>query len=304
MKRTFSLLGLTAMVLLLTVSCKKEEKDGTTIVRLNAGIEQQTGGKHFINLVDYEQFWTKGDKIKVNQIEFTAVSVDNPEHHQGYSVFEGKISEGATFEQPYYGVYPSSSEMFLWDGEEEEHWKKGNHCLGIEFKDQQNYVAGSFDPQAAPLAGVSRYGKINFQNMYSLLEFDLYSGGSEPLTISKLKFISGTDIGTNHAAVAGIVTYNQDSKKAKYDVSTLKKSMVLNCPDVIIPTGSGNAVPFVFVIPPTDMKGFTLEVYTDDANTPYATLTATANLSVSQPGNLVYFDAVAVSKGRQTIQEE
>ena len=290
MKRTFSLIGMAAMVLLLSVSCKKEEKNGMKTVRFDAGIEQD-GGKHYINNL-YEQYWTLGDMIKVNGIDLEAIFVDNPDLHQGFSVFEGTMPEDQEFKAPYYAVYPSTSRMYTYEGTGETGWETGQHCIDVEFKDVQTYVSGTFDPTAAPMAAVAQENKINFQTMYSLLQFSLYSGEGKALSISKL-VLNSKPLGSNPAIIAGKAAYNQDSGENKPDESTLKTSITLNCTNPVeIPASIDGKVPFYFVIAPCKMGGFTLEVYTsDDESAPYVTINSDNSVTVVQnAGNLVYYN--------------
>lgn len=53
------------MVMLLAVSCKKENQDGTRKVTLTAGIESNSG-KHHFDPTGHKAYWDEGDKIMVN----------------------------------------------------------------------------------------------------------------------------------------------------------------------------------------------------------------------------------------------
>lgn len=298
MKRILSLFGMVAMVLLLTVSCKKEENNGMKTVKISVKIDQ-TEGKHYVD--GSLQRWSVGDKIKVNGIVLEEVAIHDDPTTGSFAVFEGMISEDAVFEPTYYGVYPSTSSMFLYDGPVTEgQWELNDNCVEIEIKDQQQYVENSFDPMAAPMSAKGEDDNIRFQLLYSVARFDLYSSASQPLNVSKLVFrsrpTSSSNKKTEPAYIAGKFIQNQT--RNRHNIEEVHTEIVLNCPELVeIPTDVTKAVPFHFVIAPCEMGGFDVDIYTDNNNeTPYTTISYDKFFSnFSSAGNFEHFTEVPVS---------
>ena len=99
MKKSFKMLGMAAMVLLLAVSCKKENKNGfngeTKFMTFSAGISQGNG-KTYLN--DHTLLWSEVDEININSQKFTLTKGAGTNK----GVFTGEATEATT----YYAVYP------------------------------------------------------------------------------------------------------------------------------------------------------------------------------------------------------
>ena len=148
------MLGMAAMVLLLAVSCKKENKEEasgeTKAMTFTAGISQGNGKTY---LEGQKLLWSEGDVININNHDFTLT--------EGKGTNKGVFTGEATEADFYYAVYPSSGTL---DG----------NTATITLPAEQPYVAGSFYKDIAPMVAMTDDSKsLTFTNVCGLLRLDV-----------------------------------------------------------------------------------------------------------------------------------
>ncbi|MBQ0129484.1 MAG: hypothetical protein KBT57_06560 [bacterium] len=240
MKRTLRLVGMAAMVLLLAVSCKKEEKNNgeKQMMTFSAGIEQgnsKTGllpnGDHAFN-----QVWTADDAINVN-----GESVVIDEKCAGYST--GTFTGEVIVAPKYYAVYPSNATL------------EGSTAT-FTLPASQNYVADSYASNLAPLAAVSDNQQLTFKNLCGLMELSL---DASDVTVTQLVLSCDRPI----CGTASPFDMDKLDSETLTMPSEAGKSITLNCGNDGV---SGKAASFVFVLPPVESGNFSLEVHYKKAN--------------------------------------
>ena len=169
--------------------------------------------------------------------------------------FEGKVQASSK----YYAFYPYDSSLSS---------VSGNFVFTLP--QVQNYVEGSFDPEAAPMVAKADYGKsFEFQNLCGLLA--LHITGEE--AVKAITFI-GKDEAGNSMPMSGTfmvdMAYTESPtiqtaassghpELIQYPNHT---SVTLNC---AAPVQLGEeAVPFYFVLPPATYSSFMIMIYTAD----------------------------------------
>lgn len=167
MKKSYAILlaALTACA----VSCNKEGMEGDKpspegrTVTFTATMEEQTK-----TVLDGKvSLWTKGDVILINGVEFTAILPDGQERSSTATFTSSSVP--SDFKGPYKAVYGG-------------------------FKELQNAVAGSYDPQAAYMTAESQNHDLTFRNETTLLKFRVRENG-----VKTVKFKSGDYVVTLNA---------------------------------------------------------------------------------------------------------
>ena len=237
MKKSFKMLGMAAMVLLLAVSCKKENKEEaageTKAITFTAGISQGNG-KTYLN--DHTLLWSDGDKIKINDGIFTLT--EGKGTNKG--VFEGEAEEADV----YYAVYPSSSTL------------SGNTAT-ITLPAVQTYVNGSFDKDIAPMVAMTDDSKsFTFTNVCGLLRLNVNKIGKS------VKKVVLTSVNPDEClAGEGIVAITGNETDKFVLTSSGSNSITVASSDGI----SGDNHQIVFVLSDgTLTEGFNVDFYGDE----------------------------------------
>lgn len=151
----------------------------------------------------------------------------------------------------YYAFYPYSESLKN---------SKGNYVFILPH--EQKYVAGSFDPQAAPMVAKAPRGEeFDFQNLCGLLALQLT--GTE--SIKSVTFMA-EDASGALVPVAG--TYGVNMTYETEPVIELKEaqtSVTLTCGTPV--QLSQQAVPFYFVLPPGEYNNFRIIILTAEGKT-------------------------------------
>ena len=183
---------------------------------------------------------TMGENVAVEEF-VTGIS-----EKSNVASFEGS----ATFAAEYYAFYPYSTEF-----------KNSNGSFIFTIPRNQKYVAGSFDPKAAPMvAKAPREGDFDFQNLCGLLALQLT--GSE--SVKSITFI-GKDAAGTMMPVSG--TFSVDMTYTDEPVIMVSEPMtsVTLISDTPVQL-SQQATPFYFVLPPATYNSFIIMIQTSDGN--------------------------------------
>ena len=173
------------------------------------------------------------------------------------ALFEGLIASSSK----YYALYPYDSSI------------RGCYdSFVFELPQNQRYVPGSFDPEAAPMVAKAAYGEsFEFQNLCGLLALKLT--GEE--SVKAITFIGKDENGKN-LPLSG--TFNVDMTyedepvivagdaevNPMYQSSLTNGSVTVTCDTPV--QLSEEATPFYFVLPPATYSSFLIMVHTDDGN--------------------------------------
>ena len=238
MKKSFKMMGMAAMVLLLAVSCKKENKEEavgeTKAMTFTAGISQGNG-KTYLN--DHNLLWSEGDVININNQTFQLTEGKGTSK----GVFEGKAEEATT----YYAVYPALGSL---DG----------NTATITLPAVQPYVAGSFDKGIAPMVAMTDDSKsFTFTNVCGLLRLD-FTNISKQFDKIVLESSNG-----EYLAGEGTVAITGDGNESLVltNASSNSKTITMSTSGVTSDTDTK----IVFVLPAGTLKhGFNVYFYAGD----------------------------------------
>ena len=183
---------------------------------------------------------TMGENVAVEEF-VTGIS-----EKSNVASFEGSV----TFASEYYAFYPYSESL-----------RNSNGTYIFTILQEQKYVAGSFDPKAAPMvAKAPREGDFDFQNLCGLLALQLT--GSE--SVKSITFI-GKDAAGTMMPVSG--TFSVDMTYTDEPVIMVSEPMtsVTLISDTPVQL-SQQATPFYFVLPPATYNSFIIMIQTSDGN--------------------------------------
>ena len=183
---------------------------------------------------------TMGENVSVEEF-VTGIS-----EQSDVASFEGAVP----IAPEYYAFYPYSIEL-----------KNTNGSFIFTIPRNQKYVAGSFDPSAAPMvAKAPRGDDFDFHNLCGLLALQLR--GSE--SVKSVTFI-GNDAAGAMMPVSG--TFSVDMTYTEEPVMVASKpmtSVTLTCDTPV--QLSQQATPFYFVLPPATYNSFIIMIQTSDGN--------------------------------------
>ena len=222
----FAALAITA------ASCTREQVSGTDTVILKVNIpELQKTSLGEKSGDAYPNYWSEGDQINVNGVESEALG----------AAFAGKTSAEFTVSSvtaPYYAVYPAVAATSYTEG-----------SGIIEIPDEQEYVAGSYDPNAYVMIGKSSVSSvIDLAPVVSILHVKL-TGSS---TIKAVAFAGAGD----GDVFSG--TFNTDYE-------TLGSSLVFsNYAEVSSTTGVALPADFYVCVKSGNPEGLSLIAVADD----------------------------------------
>lgn len=261
MKKTLRLVGVAAMVLLLAASCKKEEKNNgeKQMMTFSAGIEQtgaKTGLQPGSEAHAFKQVWKKGDAIRVNDNK-TVITLDEGCDDKETGTFTGEV----TATGKYYAVYPTSATL-------------SGSTATFTLPESQDYVAGSYESDLAPMAAYTENNELNFRNLCGLMELSLVGDGITVtgLELSCDKLICGS---------ANFDMSNFSTAKLTMDDHGVNTPITMNFTDGVALKGT-TPTSFIFVLPPVTEGNFSLKVtYVAGANTIQKTIALPANISIT-----------------------
>ena len=242
-------MGMAAMVLLLAVSCKKENKnDGqgeTKAMTFTAGISQ-SGSKTYAD--GYNLKWSVGDVININGDPFTLT--------EGENTASGKFDGTTTEMGLYYAVYP---------------YKDGNTVdpatgiATITLPAEQPFVEGTFAKDVAPMVAKTDDSKsFRFTNIFGALKINVCGGKDESFTVNKIVLQSADP--EENLAGKGTVTIDGSGNEKLVITEDGTKAITLTFAESQSITFDGNTThSFVFVLPDGSLKhGFNVDLYYGD----------------------------------------
>ena len=119
----------------------------------------------------YNILWDAPDSILVAYGGTTPASfVSKNEEPAAEATFVGKLPEGSG---NLYGIYPANSASTV----------SSDGTISIDFKADQDAVAGSYDPEAFPAVAVSESNNLSFQNICSLLAIKVSDDNIAKITL-------------------------------------------------------------------------------------------------------------------------
>ena len=242
-------MGMAAMVLLLAVSCKKENKNEgqgeTKAMTFTAGISQ-SGSKTYAD--GYNLKWSVGDVININGAPFTLT--------EGENTASGKFDGTTTETGLYYAVYP---------------YKDGNTVdpetgiATITLPAEQPFVEGTFAKDVAPMVAMTDDSKsFRFTNIFGVLKINVGGGKDESFTVNKIVLQSADP--EEKLAGKGTVTIAGSGNEKLAITENGAKAITLTFAESQSITFDGNTThSFVFVLPDGSLKhGFNVDLYDGD----------------------------------------
>ncbi len=232
MKKT-TIISVAIISILATVSCskgiKEEAIDPGVPTTLRATLEPTKTALGAKEGSAYPNYWKEGDQISVNGV--TSLALDASANGQATADFT--FDPGVS--TPYYAAYPATAVSG---------YSAGSATLTVPA--QQNYVAGSYDPEAYIMGGKSTSaGVVALNPCVSIIHLSLT--GSETISSIKLTAAAGS-------ALSGSFTT---------DFSTFTPATVSNVVEMV---GPADLPAEFFICVPSGLSGsFEVDVF-DDAN--------------------------------------
>ena len=202
-------------------------------------------------------FWQPGDEIGVSTekaevywddylSEVSKFTTDVTSRSES-SMFTGSVEIGTRY-KAFYPYHPEtlrdSANIFIFN-----------------LPNEQKYVNGSFDPDAAPMVASANAGEtFSFRNLCGILAIQLKGEGA----VTSIVF-NGNDADGNPWMVAGEYEVNpiaEGTPEIRYHGKG-HKSVTLTC-DEPVQLNPEIATPFYMVLPPATYSSFTVMVTTDD----------------------------------------
>ena len=171
MKKTNKYFAIICTGILSIAGCQKPEMDGTenvaagtTIIEaslLSEGIDSKTQMRPGTDANSYKVEWQADDKVQVNGNESTSINIASNASSATFNF------EEASFDAPYYGVYPASAASA---------YENGKYTITLP---EEQIYAGSdkFAPEAALMLGYSaEVGNVAFKHAMAYIRLTLTAG--------------------------------------------------------------------------------------------------------------------------------
>lgn len=193
MNKSIRIIGMAALVLLLVVSCKKENQDGSRKVTLKAGVESPSG-KTYVD-ASWRVHWNQGDKIRVNN---NLMDLEEMEVGDIWATFVCNDWVGPLpGETPsLYAIAPAAEQKSWTNTEGKTCWKSR---VTIPANQTLTYCQSNL-PQGILVEAGSTV--LNFQNLVNIYRLPVYTEGD--VTITKVTMEKIPAIGDNYPLVADI----------------------------------------------------------------------------------------------------
>ena len=250
MKKVTRILGLCALMALVTVSCKKNENTKGSVT-FKASITQPTGDAKTHIGDDNYLMWNEGDAIKVYNTAGEAETFTTSDKDVTLATFSGDITKTET----YYACYPETNTIDI-----------ANAKATLALSATQQYAEGGFANGAYPMVAINSEKQFNFRSPFGVLCLQLKGTatvGSIVLTDSNM-------------GLAGDFTVALDAMTAIASSSTTGNTITLSCPNVVLnPDAAKN---FFMVVPAGAFaQGFTAVVKDMAGNTIHTLETSADN---------------------------
>lgn len=240
MKKVTRILGLCALMALVTVSCKKNEntKGGVSFL---ASITQPTNGAKTHIGADNFLMWNENDAIKVYNTAGEAETFTTSDKDVTLATFNGDITETET----YYACYPEGNTIDI-----------ANAKATLALSDAQQYAVGGFANGAYPMVATNDEKQFNFRSPFGVLCLQLKGTAT----------VGSIELTDSNMGLAGDFTVALDDMTAIASSSTTGNTITLSCPNVVLNNDAAKS--FFMVVPAGAFaQGFTAVVKDMNGNT-------------------------------------
>ena len=272
MKRTLRLVGMAALVLLLAVSCKKEEKktveneEGLVMKTFGTGIAQNGDAK--TGLVPgtdgnrFNQKWFNSDKITVSSVAGESATTQTfdfesfTSQDESTATFTGLVKPDA---QTYYAFYPAAND----NGPVKSSYNEGTKTVTFTLPGTQTYVENSYATDFAPMVATATSDdeRLMFDNLCGLFEFRVFTDQDFECTLTEVQLDALAPAEGTAPSICGSYQYTFGEEGGLKPASSkgATNQIILNCGNLPVSHSSVNPTSFIFVIPPTRFEhGFSL----------------------------------------------
>ena len=169
MKKSIRIIGMAAMVMLLTVSCKKEKQNETQTFSIKAGIESPAGKTYLDS--DYHAYWKNTDKITV---QGNTLSIKEMGYQNMSATFEGSwdlslspLPDGQNYIN---AVTPATQQKKI---------STGGWASLVSVPKVQPYIKNSFMDDLPMGCRSNTYNNLQFHNLTTVFRIQVYAASSQ-----------------------------------------------------------------------------------------------------------------------------
>lgn len=248
-KKIISIFALAAVCATVFTGCKKEHNANGTVT-LGVNLEQVGGpnSKIFLNTGDKPQFFTTGESVKVNNVEYP-INVVNGE----YLVRPTEVTS-----HQYYAIYPASMAGDITPSED-----GSSFTCSLNFPATQNYVEQDGHqkldlPVGAVINGEDDGNELHFYNLCSLVEVkytnpSTNTDGTTNTNAIRISSIEVTAIGKGLYGT-GTATVNGTNSRLDITYNNVKSNsrVVLEMGDGGVTLAPGATGTYYVMVPPYD----------------------------------------------------
>jgi len=239
-KKIISIFALAAVCATVFTGCKKEHNANGTVT-LGVNLEQVGGpnSKIFLNSNDKPQFFTTGESVKVNNVEYPI------------TVVNGKYLVNPTEDanHQYYAIYPASMAGDITPSAD-----GSSFTCSLNFPATQNYVVqGGHQkldlPVGAVINGRSQGNELHFYNLCSLVEVKY----TNPSTTDDIR-ISSIEVTAIDKGLYGTGTATVNGTNSRLDIAynDVNSRVVLEMGDDGVTLAAGATGTYYVMVPPYD----------------------------------------------------
>ena len=239
-KKIISIFALAAVCATVFTGCKKEHNANGTVT-LGVNLEQVGGpnSKIFLNSNDKPQFFTTGESVKVNNVEYPI------------TVVNGKYLVNPTEDanHQYYAIYPASMAGDITPSAD-----GSSFTCSLNFPATQNYVVqGGHQkldlPVGAVINGRSQGNELHFYNLCSLVEVKY----TNPSTTDDIR-ISSIEVTAINKGLYGTGTATVNGTNSRLDIAynNVNSRVVLEMGDGGVTLAAGATGTYYVMVPPYD----------------------------------------------------
>lgn len=193
MNKSIRIIGMAALVMLIAVSCKKENKDESKRVTLRAGMESPSGKTHIDN--QWRTLWDNGDKIRVNG---NLMYMESTENGNLWATFACDNWQGGLpgVTPSLYAIAPAADQKSWVNSQGKTCWKSR---ITIPANQSLDYYQSNLPQGILAENGVTT---LNFQNLVNIYRLPVYTEGEKTITKVTMEKIPTND--TDYPLVADI----------------------------------------------------------------------------------------------------
>lgn len=250
MKKVTRILGLCALMALVTVSCKKNEntKGGVSFL---ASITQPTNGAKTHIGADNFLMWNENDAIKVYNTAGEAETFTTSDKDVTLATFNGDITETET----YYACYPENNTIDI-----------ANAKATLALSATQLYAKGGFADDTYPMVAINAGNQFNFRSPFGVLCLQLKGTAT----------VGSIELTDSNMGLAGDFTVALDAMTAIVSSSTTGNTITLSCPNGVA-LNNETAENFFMVVPAGAFSNGFTAVVKDVADNTIHTLETSAD---------------------------